>query len=169
MSRRSRVTPLAIFGLLLLSASDLLLLKIAATEAISENSTGTDKIAWNANLPGVSGALAKRRPIEAYREIVAHPVFFKSREPFVSAPPLPPVAAAPPPPTVAIDPGLALGGVMIKKEFRKAYVLSRAGPGGAWIKEGEDFMGWKVVSISSGGAKLEQAGRSIDLPLYPEQ
>ena len=110
------------------------------------------------------------KPIDAYREILARPIFFKSREPFVPAPPPPPpVVAAMPPPVVA-DPGLVLGGVLIKNGVKKAYVFSRANAGaGAWISEGQDFMGWSITSVSGAGAKLEQQGRSIDLRLYPSE
>jgi hypothetical protein len=70
---------------------------------------------------------------------------------------------------MVVDPELALGGISSKRNSRRAYVFSRGGANGAWIKEGEVFMGWKVVSISKGAAKLQQARRSIDLLLYPEQ
>jgi hypothetical protein len=30
-------------------------------------------------------------------------------------------------------------------------------------------MGWKAASINDNGAKLQQAGRSIDLLLHPKQ
>lgn len=161
------ISPIEAASLLLLMGIDLWLLKIVAIEILSEDPSVADKVEWNANLAASSQGPAKQKPIDAYREIVAHPVFSKSREPFVPPPPPPPVAVAPPP--APVDPGLVLGGVMIKHDFKKAYVFSRAGTNGAWIKEGEDFMGWKVVSIGKGGAKLEQMGRSIDLSLYPGQ
>lgn len=162
------MNPLGMAGFLLLLGVDLWLLKIVATEIFFENATSTDNVEWNTTLTASSGAVAAPKPIDSYREIVAHPVFFKSRAPHVAPPPPPPVVAAPPPPPVPVDPGLVLGGVMIKPDFRKAYVFSRAGTNGAWIKEGEDFMGWKAVSIGKGGAKLQQAGRSMELLLYPE-
>jgi hypothetical protein len=40
-----------------------------------------------------------------------------------------------------VDPGLVLGGVMIKNDVRKSYVFSRAGASGAWASEGDEFMG----------------------------
>lgn len=46
------------------------------------------------------------------------------------------------------NPGLAVSGVMIIVGLKTAFVCSRGGANGAWIKEGEDFMGWKVVSIN---------------------
>lgn len=77
------------------------------------------------------------------------------------------VTIAPPAVAVAADPGLAVGGVMIKSGLSKAYLFSKAGSGGAWTGEGETFQGWKVKSVKSTGVKLEQAGRSIELNLYP--
>jgi len=164
-------SPIGAAGLLLLLGVDLWLLKIVGIEALSETPGIAEKAEWNANLAAAPGAAAKPKVIDAYREIVTRPVFFKSREPYIAPPPPPPVVASapPPPPPPVVDPGLALGGIMIKKELKTAYVFSRAGANGAWTKEGEAFMGWKVVSISKGGAKLEQAGRSIDLLLYPER
>jgi hypothetical protein len=162
-------SPIGAAGLLLLLVVDLWLLKIVAAEVLSENPAVADKVEWNANLVASPRAVAGQKPIDAYREIVAHPVFFKTREPYVAPPPPPPPVVTPPPPPMVVDPGLALGGIMIKKELKTAYLFSRAGANGAWTKEGEAFMGWKVVSISKAGAKLQQAGRSIDLLLYPEQ
>jgi hypothetical protein len=162
-------SPIGAAGLLLLLVVDLWLLKVVTTEVLSENPAVADKVEWNANLAASPGAVAGQKPIDAYREILAHPVFFKSREPYVAPPPPAPAVIAPPPPTIAVDPGLALGGVMIRNDFRKAYLLSRGGANGAWVKEGEDFMGWQVVSISKSGAKLQQMGRSVNLFLYPEQ
>ena len=75
------------------------------------------------------------------------------------------VTVAPPP--VAVDPGLVVGGVMIKRGLSKAYLFSKAGSCGAWAGEGETFQGWKVKSVKSTGVKLEQTGRSIELSLYP--
>lgn len=58
---------------------------------------------------------------------------------------------------------------MIKNDVRKAFVFSRGGSGGAWIAEGDDFMGWQIRSIDRTSAKLEQKGRSLDLQLYPRE
>ena len=91
-----------------------------------------------------------------------------SREPFVLAPPPPPRLQCCLRPVV-VDPGLVLGGVMIKNDVRKAYVFSRSNASGAWASEGDDFMGWQIRSINRTGAKLEQKGRSIDLQLYPQE
>src|SRR5262245_9168357 len=51
------------------------------------------------------------RPLAAYPETLARPVFFKGRAPYVPPPPAPP--PPPPPPASApppVDPGLVLGG-----------------------------------------------------------
>jgi hypothetical protein len=58
---------------------------------------------------------------------------------------------------------------MINSGVRKAYVFGKTGAAGTWTSEGDDFMGWRVRSISGIGAKLEQQGRSIDLLLYPRE
>jgi hypothetical protein len=164
-----RIAPLGLVGLLTAIAVNAGLLAAIATEVVSDNLAAADKADWNPNLPASVGNIASRRPIEAYRPIVASPVFFKSREPYVPPPPAPPPVMIATPPPVVIDPGLVLGGVMIKDTIRKAYVFSRSAAGGTWTAEGEEFMGWKVRSINGSGAKLEQQGRSIDLQLYPPQ
>jgi hypothetical protein len=162
-----RMAPLHAAGLLIVLGINAGLLVSIATQIASDHRAAADKAAWNANLSGSLANAINRKPIEGYGQILARPVFFKSREPFVPAPaPPPPVPVMTPPPMIT-DPGLVVGGVMIKKGLRKAYLFSRAGPGGEWAGEGEMFQGWKVRSVDRTGVKLEQGGRSIDLQLYP--
>lgn len=163
---RWRVAPLRAAGLLIVLGVNAGLLATVATQLASDGSAVADKIDWNVNLTGSVANATNRRPVESYGQILARPVLFKSREPFVPAPPAPPSVTVTPPPVVA-DPGLAVGGVMIKNGLSKAYLFSKAGPGGAWAEEGETFQGWKVRSVKSTGVKLEQTGRSIELSLYP--
>ncbi|MGJ4946776.1 hypothetical protein [Bradyrhizobium sp. HKCCYLS20291] len=115
------------------------------------------------SLAGIAG----QRPAEAYSDILAHPVFHRSREPFVPPPPAPPPAPVIPPPVVAVDPGLAVGGVMINRGKSKAFLLSRSGAGGMWVDERDTFQGWQVKSIDAAGVRIEQGGRAIELQLYP--
>jgi hypothetical protein len=164
-----RIAPLGAAGLLIALGVNTWLLAIMVAEIVSDGPAAIDKIDWNFNQSASAGNVANRKPIEAYRQTLTRPLFFKSREPFVPAPIPPPpalIAAAPP---IAVDPGLVLGGVMIKNDVRKAYVFSRAGASGAWTAEGDEFMGWQIRSIDRTGAKLEQKGRSIDLLLYPRE
>lgn len=166
---KSRIAPLGLVGLLIASGVNVGLLTIVVIEVVSDNLVAVDKVEWSPNLSESIGNVANRSPIDAYRQILTHPVFFKSREPYVPPPPAPPPALIAAPRPVVIDPGLVLGGIMIKNNVRKAYVFTRAGTGGTWTAEGEEFMGWKVRSINGTGAKLEQQGRSIELQLYPKQ
>jgi hypothetical protein len=164
---RWRIAPLRAAGLLMVLAINAGLVASVATQLASDGSVMGDKIDWNVNLTGSVANATNRRPVESYGQILARPVLFKSREPFVPAPPVPPSVTVTPPPPVVADPGLAVGGVMIKNGLSKAYLFSKAGPGGAWAGEGETFQGWKVKSIKNTGVKLEQTGRSIELSLYP--
>jgi hypothetical protein len=164
---RWNVAPLRAAGLLVVVGINGGLLATVATQLLSDGVAAVDKIDWNANLPRSVANAANRRPVEAYGQILVRPVFFKSREPFVPAPPAPPPVVAAVPPPVVVDPGLGVGGVVIKNGLSKAYLFSNAGPSGAWAGEGEMFQGWKVTSIDRTGVKLEQSGRSIDLQLYP--
>ena len=160
-----RIAPLSAIGLSLILLLNAWLLNEVVAELLSDGLPSADKVDWNFGRSTASGNVANRKPIEAYAQILTRPVFFKSREPFVPAPPQPSKAAAAP---VATDPGLILGGVMIKDGVRKAYVVNRANAEGAWISERDKFMGWEIRSISKSGARLEQQGRSLDLQLYPE-
>lgn len=164
-----RIAPLGAAGLLIALGVNAWLLSIVVTEMVSDGPATVDKTDWNFNQSASAGNVTNRKPIEAYRQILARPVFFKSREPFVPAPAPPPPSLVASPPPMVVDPGLVLGGVMIKKDVRKAYVFSRAGATGTWTAEGDEFMGWQIRSINRTGAKLEQKGRVIDLQLYPQE
>lgn len=164
---RWRISPLAAIGLATIAGVNVWLLTALAMEVASDGLSAADKVDWSFNPSTSVGSVASRRPIETYGQILARPIFFKSREPFVPAPPQ--AAKAPPAPPTVIDPGLVLGGVMIKDDVRKAFVFSRANADGAWISERDTFMGWELRSISATGARLEQLGRSIELQLYPQQ
>jgi hypothetical protein len=165
---RWRTAPLRAAGLLIGLGINAGLLASVVMLATSDGRVAVDRIPWSVNLSGEVANAANRKPIDGYAQILARPVFFKSREPFVPAPPPPPPPLVPvAPPVVIADPGLALGGVMIKHGLSKAYLFSKAGAVGAWAGEGETFQGWKVTSVDRSGVKLEQSGRSIDLQLYP--
>jgi hypothetical protein len=163
---RRRIAPVRAAGLLIVLCVNAGLLANVAMQLASDGSAVTDKIDWNVNLTGSVANATNRRPVESYGKILARPVLFKSREPFVPPPPAPPAVTVAPSPVV-VDPGLVVGGVMIKSGLSKAYLFSKAGSGGAWAGEGETFQGWKVKSVSRTGVKLEQTGRWIDLSLYP--
>ena len=102
---------------------------------------------------------------------LAKPVFLKTRAPYVPPPPAPPPAPKPvvAPPQAPVDPGLALGGVVIIEDARKAYIFNRADSRGAWLSEGATILGWQVESIDALTARLQQAGRTIELELYPKR
>lgn len=107
------------------------------------------------------------KPPSDHREILARPLFHKTREPFAPPPaPPPPAAVKPPPPPPPADPGISLGGVAIDSAMRKAYLFNKGAPQGTWVSQGETFMGWTVQAIDANGAKLRQADRTLDLPLY---
>jgi hypothetical protein len=167
---RWRVTPL--LGVLaVLGAINLLLGAKLVTLALGEDPAAPPRAAWEASLPRSIAGLAGRPPVEAYAEITAHPVFTRSREPFVPSPPPPPrPVPVVPQPVVSADPGLLVGGVMIHAGTSKAYLQSKAGPGdGAWVTENETYQGWQVKMIDPSGVRIEQAGRMIELQLYPQK
>jgi len=162
------IAPIAAVGPLILLGINAWLLTTIIASLVSDDSAAADKVDWNIALSNSVGSVVSRKPVDAYKEILARPVFFKSREPFVPVPQPSSALLAKAPPT-AIDPGFVLGGVMIKDDMRKVYVFSRASAGGAWLNEGNEFMGWQIKSVNDAGARLEQNGSSLDLPLYPQQ
>jgi hypothetical protein len=168
-----RVAPLAHAGLVGLACLNAALLALTlgppAPEAEVKAAIATAK--QPPGSPKSDLGPPKRKPITAYGETLARPVFFKSRAPYVPPPPAPPpppkpVAAPPPAP---VDPGLVLGGVVIWEETKKAYIFNKADSRGAWLSEGETILGWRVESIDVLTARLQQAGRAIELQLYPKR
>ena len=114
------------------------------------------------------GAKWMARHGKTYQEILDHPVFSRSRAPFVPPPPAPPPKPASPP-VVFVDPGLVLGGVMVAESTKKAYLFQRANRDGSWVAEGEDFVGWKVQSITTDAVRLEKDSRVLEVRLYSEK
>lgn len=161
-----RLSPLALLSFVAMGCVDVWLLTVALGTFANDDEVPTGKFEWSSRLSTSGSGMPDVKPINAYNEILLRPVFFKTRAPFVPPPPPPPPPQAaiprPPPP----DPGLVLGGVTIARGIRKAYLMSRAGPGGTWVSEGESFMGWKVESVSATGTTLQQQDRTIELELY---
>jgi hypothetical protein len=60
-----------------------------------------------------------------------------------------------PPPAVFVDPGLILGGVMVNGAIKKAYLFQKTDKSGAWVGDGDDFIGWRVQSITADAIKLQ--------------
>jgi len=166
---RLRISPLAMMALVALAAVDLWLAAVAVDTIASGDEAPPGTFQWTPKLPAAAEGAPKAKPSEAYGEILAHPVFLKTRVPWVAPPPPPPPPAAqiaaPPP----VDPGLALGGVTIARGVRKAYLLSRTDPKGTWVNEGDSFMGWTVEAVGSTSTKLQQQGRTIELELYAQR
>ncbi|HEY7550092.1 MAG TPA: hypothetical protein VH913_11320 [Hyphomicrobiaceae bacterium] len=167
-----RVAPLALAGLAGLASLNAWLLA-AALEIPAPGPQAKASVAAAGQSPDPSASELdppEPRPLAAYGQTVAKPVFFKARAPYVPPPPPPPPApprpAALPPPA---DPGLVLGGVVIMDNARKAYIFNKADSRGAWLSEGETILGWKVESIDAMTAKLQQADRSVELELYPRK
>ena len=163
-----RVPLLPVLACVTFGLIDVWFLAMAADAVTNDDQAAAVMARPDIKLPASVDEVAARQPIDAYKETTARPVFFKNRQPYVPPPPPPlpaPTIAAPAP--VVIDPGFAIGGVMIEKDRKKAYLFTKSNPSGTWTGEGEDFSGWKVTSVTSDGATLEQQGRTIDVLLYP--
>jgi hypothetical protein len=168
-----RIAPLAAAGIAALAAVNVWLRTVLIAGVTGGEPAALAAPAWNPNLPGAGEDAPAARPINAYRETLVHPVFFKTREPYVApprpvAPPAPAMLAKPAPPPI-VDPGLIVGGVIISGDVRKAYVYGKTDPHGTWVSEGETLAGWKVGAIDPDGIKLQQQDRTIELQLYPSR
>lgn len=167
-----RIAPLAALVLAVLAGVNLWLLTVVFGDAAGEEPAAAVAPAWDAKPPVSGRDDAITKPISAYRQMLAQPVFFKSREPYVpprpAPPPAPAVLAKPPPsPPVVVDPGLTVAGIIIGEGVRKAFILGKSEPHGSWVAEGESLTGWKVQAIDPAGVKLKQQDHTIELQLYP--
>jgi hypothetical protein len=153
-------------GLISLNAG---LVAVAGSALLSDDPAAPPPVGWTPPVGTISRAPNGTNPIAHYRQTLARPIFFKTREPFVPPPPprAAPVARISPPPVVA-DPGLMIGGVMMMQGVRRAYLYRKTDPSGTWVAYGEEFMGWKIQTIDATGIVLGNGERKIDLKLYPD-
>jgi hypothetical protein len=168
---KPRIAPLAGAGLLALIGLNGWSLSSLVGGSLDDDQRAVEPIEWRPQLSISADERTAQKPIEDYPLTLAHPIFFKTRQPFVPPPPSPPpapVKAAPAPPPAIVDPGLVLGGVMTIGHLRKAYLLTKTNPAGSWVAEGDNFMGWVIKSIGSSSAKVQQQDRTIELQLYPQ-
>jgi hypothetical protein len=145
---------------------------IVASAFLSSNALAPTRVDWTPPVATGDTEPSDTKPIARYSQTLAHPIFFKTREPFVpppANPPPPPPTMRPSPPPVVADPGLMLGGIMVMQGVRKAYVFRRTDPSGTWVTHGEDFMGWKIQAIDAAGIVLGNGDRKLSLKLYPER
>jgi hypothetical protein len=163
---RLRVAPLPAVALVGLGALNgwLIMIVLGAEEVIVHEPPAS--VAPSPELSESASELSTVKPAHAYVETLAHPVFYKTRAPYVPPPPPSPAAPKTIEPPLPVDPGIAVGGVVLDGVLKKAYLFSKGGATGSWVSEGETFMGWKVESIEPGSAKLQQVGRTLVLHLY---
>jgi hypothetical protein len=166
-----RIAPLAAVGLAALAGINLWLLTNILAGAAGEEPGSVAAPTWDGKWSGPGKADVVAKPISAYGQILAQPIFFKTREPYVAPPPRPaqppaPVVAKPPPPPI-VDPGFSVAGIIISQGVRKAYIHTKKDQEGSWVSEGGNLTGWRVQAIGPESVKLEQQDRTIELQLYP--
>jgi hypothetical protein len=164
---RARTPPLVLLGLTLLAAANAWLLLMVAQQATSEDQVAAEEPGWTPRLPRLEDARTQETATVSYQGILARPIFSRSRAPYV--PPAPSAPKAAPPPVAFTDPGFVLGGVMVNGAIKKAYLLQKTDKSGAWVGEGDDFVGWRVQSITAEAAKLQKETHVIEVRLYPER
>jgi hypothetical protein len=138
-----RIAPLTATSLAVLAALNAWLLAVVIEGPVTGETMAGATAEWTPNVPQSGALLPKLKPPSAYTQTLARPIFFKSREPYVRPTPAPtpvPKAVVAPPPVLA-DPGLALGGIMITDDARKAYVFNKADSRGTCLSEGETILG----------------------------
>jgi hypothetical protein len=64
-----------------------------------------------------------------------------------------------------IGEGFVLGGAMIHRDLRQAYLFTKANTHGFPDHRGR--RGWKAQYVDAAGTRLEQHDRVIELTLYP--
>jgi hypothetical protein len=161
------IPPLAAFLLLALVGLNAWLIKFALGEmqpivpapAAARDSTGT--------LSTPSITQLDQKPLAALSQILAHPVFFKTRTPYLPAPQPVSVSARAIPTVMAPDPVVMVTGIVITDRLKKAYLLKQNEAQGIWVTEGETVLGWTVETISPKGIALKQNNRTIEFSLYP--
>ena len=136
----------------------------AAREARSGES------AWHP--PATGGAAGYRtKPLAAFAQTLARPIFARSRRPYVA--PVAAVAAAPAaepslPVVPVAEPAVTLAAVSILGENRRALLVSKGHPAGRWMNLGDTFDDWKIATISPDRLTLSTSGRTMTVMLYPE-
>lgn len=166
----ARMSPLAAVGFLALVSMNAWLISVMIDENGPDDSIATGSLGAQPKIQSIGDASVATKSLASYSQTLEQPIFSKTRTPFVPPPPPPPAPLpSATPPQVHTDPGLVLGGVMVNGKLRKAYLFTKANPQGTWVDEGENFMGWKVRSVHSTTATLQQQSRKIELHLYPPQ
>jgi hypothetical protein len=162
-----RATPLGLTGLTLLGLLNAWLVAEVVADVVSDDKDH-ENIAETVTPAKLERSLDGASTSKAYDQILSRPIFVKSREPFVPPPPdaTTSQSKANSAPAFA-DPGLVLGGVMISQTNRQAYLFQKSKPDGNWVREGEDFLGWKLEFVDEGNARLKKDDHAVDLHLYP--
>lgn len=162
-----RVTPLGLASLTLLGLFNAWLIMTIVADAVPNDEAKFGAIPSIPTSAKLERSFDGANTIKSYDQILSRPIFFKSREPFVPRPPDTTSQAKATSAPVFVDPGLVLGGIMISRTNRQAYLFQKSKPDGNWIREGEDFLGWKLEFLDEGNARLQKDGHAIDLHLYP--
>lgn len=171
----NRASPISLIGLALLGALNLAAAITLYSAAISQDRLGSFPAASSlAPETEIRGATAiNPPPIEAYEQVIARPVFFKSRLPWIP----PPAAAAPVPARPGAnterETGPELGdptlrAVVLATTVHKALIATEQQPEGNWLKQGETVGGWELISIDSISATLRRGDKKKRLKLYTD-
>ena len=125
---------------------------------------------WNPHLTGPAESAWQPAPAELFSQSMTRPIFSRTRLPF--KPPQPVLPAPPPMPLPAIVPprqaeeGIALLGIVLSGDTRRALLRLRAFPQGKWVTVGEEVNGWRLSEVAPDRVMLQAVGQSLQLKLY---
>ena len=122
--------------------------------------------------PSLAGGPGYRtKPLAAFAQTSARPIFTRTRRPFVApvaAQPAAPAAEPSTPAALAAEPVVTLSAVTIHGQARRALLASKEHPGGRWMSEGDAVEGWAVTAIDADRLTLATGARSLTVRLYRE-
>lgn len=92
--------------------------------------------------------------------ILQRPLFVRSRQAAVTA--VPPLLS--PPLLVTHDAGVALSGVLINGDMKKAFMTTAQNPAGVWVAPDAVIGGWRLLAVRPGEVELEGSNGRVVLP-----
>jgi len=109
---------------------------------------------------------ATTKPLASYAQILARPVFRRTRKPWSPQRSAPAKTSAEPV-GKQLDVDISIDGLTMFGRIKRVLVTSKSAPDGVWLSQGAVVEGWTISSIDASGATLKSASGSLRLSLYP--
>lgn len=141
----------------------------ASGSTIARESRSGDGAWYPPSIGGGQGYRAK--PLAAFAQTLARPIFSRSRRPYV-APVASPSAVAAVEPVMAAapvaEPVVTLAAVAINGQTSRALLVSKSHPAGRWMSPGDQVEDWTISTIAADRLTLAIGGRTMTVRLYAE-